>query len=197
MHCKTYEASKFCVPAANVNVLLAWPAYQSCTVLKSVHWISVDPIDPLHPLRQAKLPSPNKVPWARALALQIEASLQASRWVNSTCTMRNGTFNYDQNAGQQTYPFTNYSSNSFKLSIYYITTQVHRVQKNTRASNTPCSTIMKRNSPHCHNLVEGKVINGQAHALCHKSLLPETFYSLPNMLCPLLPLAFHHPICNI
>ena len=143
MHCKTYEASKFCVPAANVNVLLAWPAYQFCTVLKSVHWISVDPIDPLHPLRQAKLPSPNKVPWARALALQIEASLQASRWVNSTCTMRNGTFNYDQNAGQQTYPFTNYSSNSFKLSIYYITTQAHRVQKNTRASNTPCSTIKK------------------------------------------------------
>ena len=55
-------------------------------MLTSVHWMSIEPILPLQPLRHTKIPSPNKVPWLLALALHLEASLQASRWVNSTWT---------------------------------------------------------------------------------------------------------------
>ena len=62
--------------------------------------MSIEPIVPVQPLWHSKLPSPNKVPWLRALALHLEASIQASRWVNSTCTMRNGAFGYNK-----TYPY--------------------------------------------------------------------------------------------
>ena len=55
-------------------------------MLKSVHWMSIEPIVPMQPLWHSSVPSPNKVPWLRASALHLEASLQASRWVNSTCT---------------------------------------------------------------------------------------------------------------
>ena len=82
----THEASKLLIPLRS-TVLLLCPADQSSSTSKSVHWNSVDPRLPEHPVWQTKLPgSPIKVCSAIVLSLQKTLPLcQAMRWVTTTC----------------------------------------------------------------------------------------------------------------
>ena len=82
----THDASKRLVTVVRFLSLLPWPADQSSSTLKSVHWNRRKPIFPEQPVLQTSIPArPIKVPAEIVVSLQKAVPLlQAMRWVKRT-----------------------------------------------------------------------------------------------------------------